>query len=485
MRILSLLIVPIILLFFPSRQTDSPHGADFKISCSNCHSSKGWQFDKSVYSFDHSTTKLPLAGQHKEVSCRQCHPTLVFSEAKTECITCHKDVHQGTTGADCSRCHTTSSWLVNNISEIHRTSRFPLVGAHRTADCLQCHKSESLARYDVPGINCIDCHRETYLATTDPNHLEAGLSVECMNCHPSNSFQWGGAGFNHNFFPLVQGHASPKCSDCHTTGLYKDAKPDCFSCHEKEYMGALNPDHNASGFTKTCTECHSLNPGWKPANFDHNFFSLTLGHANAKCTDCHIGGVYKSTPVACNSCHQKDYVATTNPDHNASGFSVTCTDCHTTNPGWKPTTFNHTRFPLTLGHAVPTCADCHKGNYSTISADCYSCHQADYSKTINPNHQTLIFSTTCTLCHSTNPGWKPATFTQHDAQFPIYSGRHQGQWTTCVDCHTNSSNYGVFTCITCHAHNKPDMDNKHIGEVSGYSYNSSECFRCHPRGNTN
>jgi hypothetical protein len=39
----------------------------------------------------------------------------------------------------------------------------------------------------------------------------------------------------------------------------------------------------------------------------------------------------------------------------------------------------------------------------------------------------------------------------------------------------------VFSCITCHAHNQSDMDNKHSG-VSGYSYNSAACYQCHPTG---
>jgi hypothetical protein len=135
-----------------------------------------------------------------------------------------------------------------------------------------------------------------------------------------------------------------------------------------------------------------------------------------------------------------------------------------------------------LGHATPTCSDCHKGNYSTTSPDCFSCHQTDYNATVNPNHQSLGFSTTCTQCHNTNPGWKPASYTQHDSQsFPIYSGKHRGQWNACTDCHSNTSNYAIYTCINCHEHNKTDMDSKHRGQ-GGYSYTSAACFRCHPRG---
>ena len=183
MRILSLLALSLFLLFY-NQQPKSPHGKDFKVSCSTCHSAKGWQVDKSVYSFNHNKTKFVLTGQHTVVNCRQCHSTLIFSEAKRECNECHQDVHQATTGLDCSRCHTPASWLVNNITEIHQTSRFPLLGAHRTADCSECHKSETLVRFDVPGVECIDCHREDYMATTNPNHVQSGMSEDCSICHP-------------------------------------------------------------------------------------------------------------------------------------------------------------------------------------------------------------------------------------------------------------------------------------------------------------
>jgi hypothetical protein len=410
MRILSLLIIGS-MLFFLSWRSDSPHGATFKVSCKTCHSSKGWQLDKEIYSFNHNTTKLPLVGVHTEINCRLCHKSLVFSQAKAECKDCHTDVHQSSVGLDCSRCHTPVSWLVNNINEIHRMSRFPLLGAHRTADCNQCHKSESLVRFDVTGVNCIDCHLENYQATTSPNHNQAGFSQDCSICHPVNAFEWTGAGFSHSFFPLSQGHSVPKCEDCHTTGNYSDAKPDCNSCHQTDYVATTNPNHVQSRFPVTCQTCHSLSPGWKPAVFDHSFFPLTLGHSIPKCIDCHVGGNYTTTPV-----------------------------------------------------------------------ECYSCHQTDYTNAANPNHKTLNFSTVCTQCHTTNPGWKPATYTQHDSQsFPIYSGSHKGQWNTCSECHPNPANYTQFTCISCHAHNKTDMDSKHRGET-GYVYNSTSCLHCHPTG---
>jgi predicted CXXCH cytochrome family protein len=472
MRILSLVIL-IVMLYLSDQKTESPHGPSLKVSCKTCHSSKGWQLDKEIYSFDHSKTKLPLAGIHKEVDCRQCHTSLVFSDAKTECIQCHKDIHQNSVGPDCSRCHTQVSWLVNNIAEIHRRSRFPLVGAHVTADCNQCHKSENLVRFDVAGVNCIDCHRQDYMATTNPNHLQSGISQDCIACHPLNSFQWTGFGFNHSVFPLTQGHSAVKCTDCHSNGNYTTAKPDCYSCHQQDFASAKNPNHVTAKISTVCQDCHTLAPGWSPTTFDHAIFPLKLGHSAPACIDCHTGGNYTTTPSDCYSCHQKDYLATTAPNHSASGYAKTCESCHTLAVGWKPATIDHSKFPLTLGHAGVACTDCHKTtNYASTSTDCYSCHQTDFNNSTNPNHKTLSFSTTCTQCHTTTPGWKPASYTQHDSQFfPIYSGRHRGTWANCSDCHTNTANYLLFDCIRCHS-----------GVHKGSNYSNARCYSCHPRG---
>ena len=291
MRILSFLIF-CISMFFMNRLTQSPHGPDFKISCKTCHSSKGWELDKSTYSFDHNTTKFPLLGQYTTINCRQCHNSLVFREAKTNCNDCHNDMHQSTVGSDCSRCHNQVSWLVNNTNSIHQMSRFPLLGAHRTADCSQCHLSESLLRFDVSGVNCVDCHRANYMATTNPNHAQSGMSEDCFSCHSLNAIQWAGAGFNHSLFPLVQGHSAVKCTDCHKTRNYLNTSVACNSCHQQDFLAAKSPDHSASQFSTNCQDCHTLTPGWKPATFNHSIFPLTLGHATAACLDCHKGGNY-------------------------------------------------------------------------------------------------------------------------------------------------------------------------------------------------
>jgi hypothetical protein len=111
------------------------------------------------------------------------------------------------------------------------------------------------------------------------------------------------------------------------------------------------------------------------------------------------------------------------------------------------------------------------------------CHLNDYNQTTNPPHASAQFPTDCQTCHTT-VAWSPSTF-NHDGQyFPIYSGHHAGTWTLCSECHTNNSNYAVFSCIDCHQHsNQSEVNNQHQG-VSGYSYTSAACYSCHPTGSS-
>lgn len=126
------------------------------------------------------------------------------------------------------------------------------------------------------------------------------------------------------------------------------------------------------------------------------------------------------------------------------------------------------------------CSQCHSGGrYKGTPTDCYTCHSRDYDRTNNPNHAASGFPTDCTRCHSTN-GWSPASFNHDAAFFPIYSGRHRGVWSSCSDCHVGG-NTGSFSCINgCHT-NQSQLNSEHH-DVNGYSYASTSCYRCHPRG---
>jgi hypothetical protein len=157
------------------------------------------------------------------------------------------------------------------------------------------------------------------------------------------------------------------------------------------------------------------------------------------------------------------------------GFPQDCTMCHTT-ATWLNATFNHnnTPFPLTGFHVNVPCNSCHIGGvFAGTPTDCYSCHKADYTGTTNPNHLAAGFPTTCQTCHTTT-SWLGATF--NHTWFPTNHGNANG---VCATCHTNPSDYSVFQCTNCHTKAQTDPHHTH---VSGYVYNSINCYQCHKSG---
>ncbi len=465
--------------------TQSPHG-QLKEACADCHSSSGWTPAHISRAFDHGKSGFALTGAHAQTACRSCHASLTFTGAPKDCVNCHKDVHGGELGVDCARCHTPRSFVDRaRMVQMHQATRFPLTGTHAVADCEACH--EARGQGGLTWVNrptqCQDCHISSYLATTNPDHQASGFPRTCDQCHASSV--WNRARFNHDAsgFPLTGAHRSTACDQCHGDGVYTGKPTACVACHQQDYNGTTNPNHQQSGFPTSCTDCHTTT-SWQGATFDHNTtqFPLTGSHKAVPCDQCHGDGVYKGKPTACVACHQQDYNGTTNPNHQQSGFPTSCTDCHTTT-SWQGATFDHnsTQFPLTGSHKAVPCDQCHgDGVYAGKPTACVACHQTDYNGTTNPPHQASGFPTTCADCHTTS-GWTGATFNHDGPYFPIYSGTHLGRWISCADCHTNPSAYSQFSCITCHDHSQSNTDGHHTG-VSGYQYNSQACYSCHPTG---
>lgn len=140
-------------------------------NCTECHVNDSW----AEVTFDHSLTKWPLTGKHKDIECRACHfvenidnksvTTQKFINLESNCVSCHDNVHgddfaiNGVT--DCTRCHVTSSWMPEKFD--HSTTRFPLEGKHKEVDCKECHtttivngKKEVI--YKLNKLECADCH---------------------------------------------------------------------------------------------------------------------------------------------------------------------------------------------------------------------------------------------------------------------------------------------------------------------------------------
>ncbi len=406
------LVLASVLLLRGQGTTDMPHG-DMKIDCGECHTPERWVPVDKPPTFRHETTGFALQSAHAKASCRSCHRTLVFNQVGTACADCHKDAHRGEMGFQCDACHTPTTWTnQREMFQVHDRTRFPLFASHARLDCTACHRNQQPYEYKNTPAECGNCHLPTYLGTTSPNHVQAGFSRRCEDCHLVTSPSWHTAVFSHPAsFPLEGGHAGLTCSRCHSGGTYTGLSTACVSCHQKDYAATTNPNHTAGRFPTTCESCHTIT-SWRPAKFDHGQtgFPLTGAHAQVSCDRCHPGGRYTGTPTDCYSCHQADYNGTTNPNHRASGFPTQCQTCHTTT-AWRPATFDHnkTRFPLTGAHTRVACAQCHPGGrYTGTPTDCYSCHRKDYPS----DHPREGRGTQCQQCHNTS-SWEEADDFNH------------------------------------------------------------------------
>ena len=369
--------------------------------CATCHTQTDWRVRGAIAA--HDRTRFPLVGAHAATACRRCHEGIeagILAPLDVECVSCHRADLARAEAPDhiangwvetCDRCHIPTGWTGAAFN--HNT--FPLNGAHRTADCTECHVGGVFA--GTPSA-CFACHQSEYQSASDPDHVAAGFSTDCAECH--NTSTWEGANFAHNVFRLTGAHFTADCTECHVGGVFVGTPSDCFACHQSEYQSASDPDHVAGGFPMDCQQCHGTS-SWEGATFGHKAFPLTGAHAVTDCAQCHAGGVYAGTPSDCFSCHQADYQAALDPNHAALGFPRQCEQCHGTTT-WSGATFNH-KFQINGGpHGNLGCADCHVMPGNLQVASCTHCHEHRQSETDDEHDDVpgYVYSNpACIACH--------------------------------------------------------------------------------------
>jgi hypothetical protein len=425
----------------------------------------------------------------------------------------------------------------------HTVTGWALTGSHQMAPagkvnaCTDCHVGNNYT-FTAANTDCYGCHQTAWNSTPTfggavPNHITAGFPTSlCSQCH--DTIVWTDSTFNHanTGFPLTNSHQiAPAgkvtgCDQCHV-GNYSTLAiqpTDCGNsqCHLTTYKTTNNPVHSSAGAPfaiGNCSTCHNTIT-WTTAVFDHSTtgFPLTGSHQLApagkvnQCSDCHVGNNYAAgfPPMDCGNsgCHLKDWNLTPTyggniPNHISAGFPIAlCSTCHDT-VLWTDGKFDHstTGFPLQGPHMLPprtavtgaigpmvnACTDCHLGGNYTAgypTTDCYGCHQTYFTNaqtygTNVPNHIAASYPTTCISCHTTyvTTAWLGAVFNHTYFRIP-----HNG--SVCADCHINSTNYAIFSCINaCHNGNSPHTNKSqtdgHHGGVNGYTYNATICVNCH------
>jgi hypothetical protein len=297
---------------YACHQKDDKHKGSLGKACADCHSEKNWKDTL----FDHSKTKFPLTGKHRDVQCKSCHSDPKFKGAPTQCVACHRKDdqrkgHQGKFGDKCETCHTDRDW--KNIRFNHdRDTKYPLRGKHAQAKCSGCHTG--ILYQEKLTTTCYACHQK------DDKH-KGQEGKKCESCH--NERNWKETRFDHGLsrFPLLGKHAKVECKKCHLTPTFKDAKTDCYACHKKD-------DKHKLRLGSDCGTCHNARD-WKAWNFDHDrrtTFKLDGAHRGLDCLACHKKPMTGKISLSgtCASCHDDD-------DVHHGGFGRDCQRCHFTN----------------------------------------------------------------------------------------------------------------------------------------------------------
>lgn len=479
--------------------------------------------------------KLVMPGRviegHAEIEgeCDACHDVQSDLAHAALCIECHDDVgddREAKTGFhgkfdaslrnECVVCHTDHEGRDADIVPVdagifdHDYTDFPLLRAHLSTSCGDCHASDESYR-DTPsscgtchsdddihggalGDSCESCHMESVWAETSFNHSDTDYrltgahgSVECVDCHRGNRFaqtpracnschavddihdgsngpachdchstaSWQNIGFDHfveTGFALEDGHGGLTCLDCHIRKDFKDGfDGSCVECHRTE------DDHQGRNGTE-CQTCHQATD-WPDTLFDHGEtgFVLVDSHADLNCVACHKASVETTLPDDCGGCHAMD------DSHNGQ-LGEDCGSCHQQTTWQASPAFDHdlSSFPLTGMHAPVPCAACHDSNrFHDATAACVGCHQDDDS------HRGTL-GTECADCHTSND-WSATVF-NHDTQteFPL-DGAHAD--IECQSCHRDA-NANISdvpsNCGGCHR-----TDDAHDGQFG------TQCGECH------
>lgn len=462
--------------------------------------------------FDHAkVTGFALDGKHAGLTdgCAACHKERTFLSAKTTCVSCHADVHEGRLGQTCQTCHSTATAFKDVGDRFdHTKAAFQLTGAHRTVTCEKCHTNRQWK--GVAFSTCTSCH-------TDPHRQSLGAT--CTNCHTNETWRTRKVDHNRTSFALTGAHQKVECVGCHKQSAVRVALKanTCAACHTDVHKGAFKQD---------CKSCHN-DRSFSEAPFDHTqtTFALTGKHEPLECAACHktVGGQsavpaakrvadFRGLSTACATCHtdvhQGKLGATCETCHSSATFSVTtfthqtaaaffegqhagltCAKCHVPSGPLQPArTGQLTVLNVQYRGLGTTCLTCHKDvHLGQEGTQCESCHTIAQPKFLLPGfvHMKTGFAltgkhetTACALCHKVETG-----------AFPAAQGtavRYKGVGRECRACHQDI-HLGQLDakCETCHRTSTFDVtpySHRNAKALSAFfvgTHQKAACHDCH------
>ena len=499
-------------------------------ACHSEHHGRGFEIVRfDTDKFNHQLTGYRLTGAHATQDCKACHKDENIESAElrkkkntflgldTECVSCHKDVHQNSLGSSCSSCHNTEAFKPAALFE-HSKTEFPLKGKHKTVDCKSCHQvtvanGELYQQFSgVPFNSCVDCH-------DDVHNNKFGLN--CKQCHTEESFHVfvGKSSFDHSKteFPLLGKHRSVDCASCHKLGanlaaenVFQDFRAkdfhNCTTCHQ---------DVHESKFGTDCRQCHNEESFERIRNldeFEHDLtgYPLEGKHVKVDCRKCHETKMTDPLPHnTCADCHDDFHKGQFVRDQ----YKPDCRECHSVD-GFAGSSYtiekhNESMFPLTGAHLATPCISCHYKNeewsFKNIGSNCNDCHTDVHKGYLSEQYYP---GKSCVTCHSPD-AWADVTFDHLPTGFAL-KGKHQtvsctachkpdtiaaqqvmlpfsGLEQTCTSCHENIHGTqfemaGVTDCTRCHAFEawRPSQfDHNNARFVLDGAHKNVACNKCH------
>lgn len=406
-------------------------------ACETCHRVESFRAPE----YSHSFSWQALPGKHQSARCLACHPAFAF-RASLECASCHDRQRPHEPLGACEGCHSATTWKEPRFDHTQPAVNFPLTGAHGSAPCAGCHKTQGQFR-GAPR-TCQECHRDTHRGQFGaapgavPDAPAAQPRVECARCHTTTAWAPStidAAAHAARGYELRGAHARASCASCHRGGRYRGVERRCSACHpDARHRGRLGDD---------CAKCHS-ETAWAPATLDHarTGFALEGAHAKPQCQRCHGGDgkrlLASPEPTACRTCHA--------PKRHGDQLGERCAQCHRPTSFRDVARFDHSRtdFPLELRHATLSCLACHDtSKRAQVNPACRTCHG-------DPHRASNGFE--CLDCHRSDR-WRIIRFDHDLTAYPL-TGKHR--LAGCGGCHTNPNWTGVRTdCVTCHAFDRP------------------------------
>jgi hypothetical protein len=455
----------------------------------------------------------PLAQPHASLeglsSCAKCHQERKGLSAGL-CLACHQELAgrvaagSGFHGrlaaprrAECQSCHpdhrgrafSMVDWQGPRERFDHRSTGWPLAGAHARTKCNDCHQRPLLAdavirrmldeqpgRVTMLGLStrCDSCHFDEH---------RGQLGRDCQKCHGETAWK-PVPRFNHQStaYPLLGKHKEVACARCHP-GQQDERTPasafprprameflqmkpiehrSCASCHDDPHQGSLGP---------ACASCHSeaawnviLTSGNRNSAFhEKTRYPLRGGHIGVPCRSCHgpfpgQAARFRGLPfAACTDCHQDAHLG----QLRARGSD--CGACHTVNgflpPRYEAEQHASTPFPLAGAHQAASCRGCHPVERALAARVSPAVHRL-----LRLERRPERFSLVVMQPRRTPQGCAGCHADVHRGQFPAPQGHD-----ACARCHQTTS----FTALTF------DHDRDSRFPLTG-KHASTPCAGCHP-----